>query len=170
MNLARQALAEQNIEIHAALWPGLSTMAGFDQIANIQIEAMMRNHALTAQCFVVSASSPVTQDMVDFLDNELGAQEFIKAGGGWSAIIQPFAATIAEPHTGLDEKLISAQIDLTQRNDAKLWVDTAGHYTRPDILSLNFDQRPKTSFKTIKNSSPVETNKIQNLNIENLAD
>ncbi|MBP02994.1 MAG: aliphatic nitrilase [Rhodospirillaceae bacterium] len=162
MNLARQALAEQNLEIHAALWPGLSTMAGFDQIADIQIEAMMRNHALTAQCFVISAASPVTQTMVDFLNNELGVQEFVKEGGGWSAIIQPFAATIAGPHTGLDEKLVTAEIDLTQRNDAKLWVDTTGHYTRPDILSLNFDQRQKTSFKTIKNNNSIDTLDLQN--------
>ena len=52
MNLARQAVIEQQPDIHAALWPSLSTMAGFDAVANIQIEAMMRNHALTGGCFV----------------------------------------------------------------------------------------------------------------------
>ena len=148
MNLARQALAEQNIEFHAAHWPGLSTMAGFDQIADIQIEAMMRNHALSAQCFVICSSSPVTQEMLDFIDKEMGSQELLSTGGGWSTIIQPFAATLVEPHSGLEEKLIIAELDLTERNDAKLWVDSVGHYTRPDILSLNFDQRPKLTVHT----------------------
>ena len=143
MNLARQALAEQQVEVHAALWPGLSTIAGMETIADIQIEAMMRNHALTAQCFVVCAASPVTQDMIDFLEAEIGPSEMLSVGGGWSAIIHPFAATLAGPVTGLEEQLVIATFDLDERSDTKLWVDGTGHYARPDVLSLRFDRRPQ---------------------------
>jgi nitrilase len=140
MNLARQALIEQREEIHAALWPGLSTLAGFDQVANLQIEAMMRNHALTGQCFVVCASSPVTPQMLEYMEARLGPQQMLGVGGGWSAVIHPFAATLAGPVSGETEQLVVAEAQLEDLKDVKMWVDTTGHYSRPDVLQLLFNR------------------------------
>jgi predicted amidohydrolase len=141
MNLARQALIEQQMEVHAGLWPGLSTLAGFTETANVQIEAMMVNHAVTGQCFVVAASSPVTAEMLDYMSDALGGQELMSAGGGWSAVIHPFGSALAGPVTGLDEQLVIADIDLDDIADVKLWVDGTGHYARPEVLRLWFDCR-----------------------------
>ena len=143
MNLARQSLIEDGEQIHAALWPALSTMPGFDQVANVQIEAMMLNHALTGQCFVVAASSPVTHDMLDFLEREMGPQEMLAAGGGWSAVVHPFTPILAGPVTGVEERLVATEIDLDAISDVKVWVDTTGHYARPDVLRLQVERRPQ---------------------------
>jgi nitrilase len=150
MNLARQALAEQQMEVHAALWPSLSTMAGFDAVANVQIEAMMKNHALTAQCFVVSASSPVSQEMLDWLEREAGPQEILKAGGGWSAIVHPFCPVLAGPVSGVDEQLVLASVDLDDIKDVKMWLDTTGHYARPEVIRLTLDRRPRATLEEIE--------------------
>jgi predicted amidohydrolase len=140
MNLARQSLIEDGEQIHAALWPALSTMAGFEGVANDQIEAMMRNHALTGQTFVICASSPVTDEMLKYLDREIGPQDMLKAGGGWSAIIHPFTPILAGPVSGEHEELVIAEIDLAAIAEVKLWVDSTGHYARPDVLQLRLNR------------------------------
>ncbi len=143
MHMARQALVAQGEQIHAGAWPALSTLAGFEDSADDQIEAMMRSHAIMAQCFVVCASSPVTEDMLSRMEDAMGPQEFVKPGGGLSGIIHPMTPYLAGPHRGLEEKLLVADIDLDDIAMTKVFVDGAGHYARPEVLQLHFDDQPK---------------------------
>jgi predicted amidohydrolase len=143
MALARQALVAQGEQIHAGSWPSLSTLAGFEAVADDQIEAMMRSHAIMGQCFVICASSPLTESMIKTMEAALGPQDFVKPGGGWSAVIHPMTPLLAGPHTGLEEKLVTADIDLDDIGTTKVFVDGAGHYSRPEVLSLLLDDEPK---------------------------
>ncbi|KAF5684904.1 nitrilase [Fusarium denticulatum] len=142
MNGARQALITQHEHIHAGAWPALSTMAGFEAVADSQIEALMKAHALTAQVFVITASNYVDNTCLEWMEKNLGKQEFVKAGGGWSAVIHPFCSFLAGPHTGAEEKLVKAEVDLSQLGQVKVWVDAAGHYSRPEIIRFSFDDQP----------------------------
>jgi nitrilase len=149
MNLARQSMIDLQAQVHAALWPSLSTLAGFEGLADLQIEAMMRNHAFTGGCFLVAAASPVAPDVLAFLEAELGPQEFLSIGGGWSAIIHPFAPNVAGPHTGSEETLLVAEVNLDEIHGAKQWLDGTGHYARPEILKLVVDRRVKATAEYI---------------------
>ncbi|TGO14256.1 hypothetical protein BTUL_0055g00030 [Botrytis tulipae] len=126
MNNARQALIEDRQEIHAAAWAALSTVSGFESVANIQIEALMKNHAFTAQ----------------WMEKNLGPQDLVKKGGGWSAVIHPFCTVLAGPHTGAEEKFLKAEINYDELGAVKVWIDASGHYKRPEILKLNVDRSP----------------------------
>ncbi|HKJ09884.1 MAG TPA: carbon-nitrogen hydrolase family protein [Gammaproteobacteria bacterium] len=141
MNLARQALIDQGLQIHAGSWPALGTLAGFDAMFDDQVEAMSRAHALTGQCFVVVAQDTVTQEMLDVMSDALGRQNFLSVGGGWSAVIHPWGTYVAGPHRGGEETLVVADVDLDEIDAVKGFVDAAGHYSRPEVLRLMFDDR-----------------------------
>lgn len=145
MNLARQALIVQGEQIHAGAWPGLQTHRGMEESYDIQVEAMSRNHALTGQCFVVVAQNPLTDDMVAVMEAELGPQDLQPAGGGWSAIFNPDGTTAAGPHTGDEECLLVAEIDLTAIDDIHALVDANGHFSRREVLGLWIDDEHKTT-------------------------
>ncbi|KAI1959121.1 hypothetical protein LOZ58_004829 [Ophidiomyces ophidiicola] len=142
MNGARQALIVQNQHIHAGVWPALSTLMGYEAVGDAQIEGLMKCHALSAQAFVVTASNYVDNTCLEWMEKNLGPQDFLKAGGGWSSVLHPFCSFLAGPHTGPEEKLVAAEVDLAQLKKVKVWVDSAGHYKRPEILKFSFDQRP----------------------------
>ncbi|KAF2741683.1 carbon-nitrogen hydrolase [Sporormia fimetaria CBS 119925] len=141
MNGARQALITQNQHIHAGAWPALSTMKGFEEVADSQIEALMKTHALTAQVFVITASNYVDQQCLDWMEENLGKQDFVKVGGGWSAVLHPFCAVLGGPHTGSEERLVVGEIDFETMGAVKVWIDALGHYQRPEILQFGFDER-----------------------------
>jgi nitrilase len=94
------------------------------------------------QVFVIAASNYVDQQCLDWMEDNLGKQDLVKAGGGWSAIIHPFCSYIAEPHTGGEEKIVQGEIDFSHMGSVKVWIDAAGHYQRPEILQFAFDARP----------------------------
>lgn len=155
MNGARQALIMQKQHIHAGAWPALSTMAGFEAVADAQIEALMKTHALTAQVFVICASNYVDESCLEWMGQNLGEQDFVKAGGGWSAVLHPFCNFLAGPHTGAEERLVQGELDFSQLGAVKVWIDAAGHYQRPEILKFNVDSRPHWADERVDRFKPV---------------
>ena len=142
MNGARQHLIEERQEIHAGAWPALSTMAGFEAVADIQIDALMKNHALTGQVFVVCASNYVDKTCLEWMEENLGQQDLVKEGGGISFIVNPFCAYMAGPEKGGPDRLVQAEIDPAFFGPVKVWIDASGHYKRPEILKSTFVKDP----------------------------
>ena len=144
MNLARQSLIESGHQILAAAWPALSTTGGFEAVADIQIEALAKNHALTGQVFVICASNYVDEACLEWLETKLGPQTHLEVGGGWSAIVHPFCKVIAGPVTGMEQgdQILAAEIDLGNLDLVKVYVDANGHFKRPEILKMQKDERP----------------------------
>ncbi|NSY18457.1 carbon-nitrogen hydrolase family protein [Neorhizobium sp. AL 9.2.2] len=150
LNLARQALIDQRMQIHCASWPTFAPLVGRGAAYDMTVDAIMRAHAITGQCFVVVAQNPVTQDYLETIEKALGPQAVLKVGGGSSTIYGPNGMTLAGPHVGLEEKLITAEVDLDQILGAKVLADTAGHYARPEILHLTVDRRVQRNLHEIR--------------------
>ena len=144
MNLARHALILQGEQIHCSAWPTFATMKGREAWFDPHVEALSMVHAYTAACFVIVAQDPITQSNLDKIEQLLGHQDVLGAGGARSAIYGPRENLLVPAHKGLEEKLVAAEIDLDQITAAKIQHDSAGHYSRSEILRLMIDTEAKT--------------------------
>lgn len=138
--LFKYALQGQGEQIHISLWPG-----GFDSISH-KIDASVRSYAFEGSCFVLNATSVLTKSTLKALGK--GGNDFTE-GGGYSAIVGPNGKYIAGPET-TKETVLYAEIDLSELATSKMIVDTAGHYTRPDVVSLNINSQKQQAIVKIK--------------------
>ncbi|WP_234731553.1 Nit6803 family nitrilase [Acidocella facilis] len=134
--LARYALMAQHEEIHAAQFPG----ALVGDIFAEQIEVTIRHHALESGCFVVNATGWLTDTQVEKICPNEALRPALR-GGCMSAIITPEGRHAAPPLTS-GEGILVADLDLGLILKRKRMMDSIGHYARPELLSLNLDNRP----------------------------
>ena len=142
MNLARQALISDRMQVHCASWPTFATLAKRGGAYDETVEILMRSHAITGQCSVILAENFVTQQYLDVMAEELGPQAEITAGGGCSAIYAPSGAVLVGPHKGASQAIIHADVELDDIYRSKVLADTAGHSSRPEILQLQVNRSP----------------------------
>lgn len=128
MPLARQALHDSGEDIHVAVWP---TVYDRHQLAS-------RHYAFEGRCFVLAAGSVMRAGSLppelELEPTRAGPDSpFVLRGG--SAIIGPDGAYIVPP---LWERpgILVAELDLERVRRESMTLDVAGHYSRPDCLSL----------------------------------
>jgi aliphatic nitrilase len=127
--LFRYAIQAQREEIHVAVWPG-----GMASINGV-IDAAIRSYAFEASNFVLNATSILTEEILEALGSG-GSVSKLQAGGGHSAIVAPRGVYLAGPEDSGDETILYADLEPERIVDAKLVVDCAGHYARPDVVRL----------------------------------
>ena len=130
---ARYALSTLGIQVHASVWPG------WEQLHPV-IDAATRHLAYENACYVIVARETMSPELLP-AGTPLAEEPFWHASGG-SAIIAPGGKYLVEPVTD-QETIIYAEIDLESTIESKRWVDSAGHYARPDVFHLHWDKRPK---------------------------
>jgi nitrilase len=133
--LARYALMAQHEEIHVAQFPGSLVGPVFAD----QIEVTIRHHALESGCFVVNATGWLTDEQIASVTTDPILQNAIR-GGCMTAIITPEGRHAVPPLTE-GEGLVVADLDLALITKRKRMMDSVGHYARPELLSLNLDNR-----------------------------
>ncbi len=133
--LARYALMAQHEEIHVAQFPGSLVGPIFAE----QIEVTIRHHALESGCFVVNSTGWLTETQIEKIAPDEALRKAL-TGGCMTAIVSPEGRHLAPPLTH-GEGLLVADLDMSLIVKRKRMMDSVGHYARPELLSLNLDNR-----------------------------
>lgn len=133
MPLARAAMYAKGVDIYLA--PTAD--------ARERWQATIRHIALEGRCFVLSCNQYVTSDMypddLKSRDDVLLGDDPVCAGG--SAIVGPLGEYVVEPVYG-EERILTAELDMSAVPASRMDFDASGHYSRPDVFDLTVDERP----------------------------
>ena len=134
--LARYALMAQHEEIHCSQFPGSLVGPIFAE----QMEVTVRHHALESGCFGINATAWLCEEQVAAVTPDPFLQKSLR-GGCYTAIVSPEGKHLAEPLRD-GEGMVVAELDFALITKRKRMMDSVGHYARPELLSLNLDDRP----------------------------
>ncbi|KAF2114461.1 putative nitrilase [Lophiotrema nucula] len=131
----------QGVQIHVASWPAEFEMPDPEKQPWLYHETGEASYrasqfmAIEGQTFVLVASQIITEENLE-KNNLLGNHVTKTPGGGFSMIFGPDGKSLCEPVGVGEEAILKADIDLRDIDYAKTFIDTVGHYARPDMLSL----------------------------------
>ena len=146
MPLVRAAMHHAEETIHVAAWP---TVRESYRVAS-------RHYAFEGRCFVLAAGTIQHRDDLidglrrlgdddDVLDLILAMPDGPLQQGG-SLIVGPDGVVLAE--AGPDAQVLTATLDLAQRDAELAALDVDGHYSRPDVFELIVDRAAKAGVST----------------------
>ncbi|KAJ7583575.1 putative nitrilase [Mycena floridula] len=132
------------VQIHVASWPFCDSVADgappqFSSDAQI-LQAKFA--ALEGQMFVISSTQVISPENVALCGLQGTGMWEAGRGGGFAAIYGPDGIQLTPQTDPAQEVILYADIDLDAVNMAKLTADPVGHYSRPDLLSLQVSTRP----------------------------
>ncbi|GAB3847720.1 carbon-nitrogen hydrolase family protein [Nesterenkonia populi] len=142
--LTKYAMFSQHEQIHIAAWPSFSIFPGAAYALGPEVNtAASQQYAAEGQTFVLAPCGVIGESAWDTFADTEQKRQLIHLGGGHARIFGPDGRMLAEPLDPAQEGMLYAELDLSQILAAKNAADPVGHYSRPDVLQLRFDQRPQ---------------------------
>jgi nitrilase len=161
MTLVRAAMIGLGEEIHVAVFPGAFALHTGPSLEEWDAEhasfwghASVRAHALEAGAFVLSACGIIDESDIPDEFPHKGRMNIRYARGG-SSIIAPLGIPLAGPSEG--PQIVYADLEAWMIKAWKSIVDTAGHYSRPDLVRLVVNGQAPSRERVLSYRSFFET-------------
>lgn len=155
--LTKYAMYAQNEQIHAASWPAYSVYTDITYALSPDLNmAINQTYAAEGQCYVVCATSVITPELHEMLCSREEQKKLIKVGGGYARIFGPDGSPQGEPIPPEEEGLLVVDINLTKIAYCKAAADPAGHYARPDVFQLLFNNEARSPLVKSQKAADVQ--------------
>ena len=162
MTLAKYAMYARGEHVHASVWPAWNSQRE-------HIAFGTRQYAFEGRCFVIVACGLVHGSAIPEKWRRPGLDHTRLIADGGSAIIGPNGDYLAGPLYE-DEDILYADIHLSRIVAAKQSLDIGGHYSRPDVLRLQFDASAHASLVQSMSPEPDATPRTEPLQVPARAD
>ena len=144
-SLYKYALLSMGSQIHVAGWPAFVANV-FGQAQRDSVDFRVRQFAHEGKVFVINACGIADEQNIDFCCDSQDEKDDIVSEGGGTSIVGPNGEYLAGP-IEKGEAVLTAEISLEDALPGKMIQNVLGHYTRWDVLSLNFNQERLSPFK-----------------------
>lgn len=145
MTLIRARMIQQGEDFHIAVFPGAFSLHTGPRLQEADTEgqyfwgyASTKAHALEAGAFVLCACGYITRNDIPS-DFALADKINVDWACGGSTIISPLGIPLVPPTFG--DTIIYADCEADMIKAWKAIIDSSGHYSRPDIVSLEYKSR-----------------------------
>lgn len=150
--LVKYAMFAQDEQLHVSAWPSFSIFEGAVNALGPEVNVgAARQYAVEGQVFVLSPCGVVGEAGQALVADTDLKKQLLKIGGGHARIFGPDGSDLADPIPPTEEGLLYADIDYAAILAAKNAADPVGHYSRPDVFRLYFDntQRAKMIHRSL---------------------
>lgn len=154
--LSKYAMYSQNEQVHVAAWPSFSCYEFVHSLGWEVNNAASKIYAVEGSCFVLAPCAVISEEMVEMLCDTPEKHNLIRAGGGHAVIYGPDGSPLCEKLPEDREGVLYAEIDLGLISMAKAAADPAGHYSRPDVTRLLFNNQRRSPVQLCEQPLPPD--------------
>lgn len=146
-SLFKYALLAMGTQIHVASWSSFPEHL-YKETQRNSVDFRVRQFAHEGKIFIINACGICDQQNIDYCcDTAEEKANLVPDTGGGSSIIAPSGDYLAGPMPE-GEGVLTAEISLEDALPGKQMHNVLGHYTRWDVLSLNFNREQFSPLKT----------------------
>ena len=122
-------------------------------------------YAVEGSCYVLAPCAIVSQEMIDMMNGDDPVMnQLLLPGGGFAVIYGPDGSLLTDRIPENEEGILYADIDLSTIALSKSVADPTGHYSRPDVTQLVFNNKPQRPvIETYEESSSQQEEEIENV-------